>query len=209
MRKTMSILIALLCLTSSVALAGEPVRLIAPSERMLLEERNIFSYTAEELYALRSAYGLTDDQEIGSLGYGDDFAGKLLGLHIPFEGMQIMTLTDDPALIAQGSEHWGADDVMLMRVVSVAVTEPGIVGPFGVEVGANPEAFLTAVTEFRNHLTTSSTPGNPAYTLVFVDPEAQPPFQTEDRTLRLHLYMEDGKISRYVVEYSGYITAFF
>jgi len=180
--------LAFTCLFGA-APAGEAVhkatlRVIQDSERMTLEGRDIFSYNSAEIYAMRRARGLTDDQEIANWGFvGDSMEENkgTLAFYFPLDGFEILAMINDSEArtieeVAALLDAWRirpADHVF--PVAAVYVNAPGIHGPFGVEVGMAVEALIAALPDIgQSPVVGQDLPYDTALALYYVDSAPHP-----------------------------------
>jgi hypothetical protein len=139
---------------AALAAGGKPanggaVRSIQAEERMLLEGKDVFAYSSGELVALWKAREIPEGASIGCIGYeGTSLQGEVPGLHFPFAGFDVTTSIREPevgenreALIALPMEETE------YSVTQVRITDTGVPGPFGIEVGMTVDTLLSLLPE--------------------------------------------------------------
>lgn len=158
MRKSTCLLLCLSlacsCLFGAALAGNTPLHMIRDDERMLLGGRDIFSYSASELYVLWNKWGPADDERIRLIGLrGDDYKG-FEALDFPFVEFEALALAvtsepPDPSLhsmlsgqIAQQANY---------PVVRISISEPGTAGPFGIHVGMAAEELTALPLHYAQH----------------------------------------------------------
>ena len=182
-----------------------PLHVIQDAERMLLEGRDIFSFTSSEIYAARLAQGLDDKEAVGAIGFGDDFDEGAYGFHIPLDGCQVLTLTvgsEPPDESLAGLMFAEIAQRMDCPVVSVHVDGAGVAGPFGIEVGMTVEEVTAKPLDFlRLPVSDDWDFGyDTLFLLSYRDDQAQ---DGGDGICKLEVYAKDGAVTGYYVARDG------
>ncbi len=205
MRKQLRMWAALvvLCLLPCAAMAreGAAPRAIRDSERMLFEGRDIFAYTSGELAVLWAGKQMPGVAEILRIGYTDNAhdSKDLLGLGFPFGEMYVT------AAIIKNPPPANMDELKALPleqtdypVLSVVVTDPAVLCPFGVQVGMTLEALQALLPEARRE---NSEEANvieaTLYRAEYSDQSLAG--QEEEQRFLLNMMVQEGKISMCVI----------
>lgn len=121
---------------------AEALRTMQPDECMVLEGRDIFTYTSGELYALWKTSDIPVGASIGYMGY-EGAEPEAPGLYIPFTGFEVMTRPagGDASALEEALVSMPLEDTSY-AVAYVCITDTGVPGPFGVEVGMTVDTLL-------------------------------------------------------------------
>ncbi len=150
MRTFLSILLCVLLLTtlSGSVSAENPMLATTADYGMLLDGKDFFSYTSSELYALWKEHGLTN-REVRISGVEAEDKSPFITLWFRFENFDIIAVLNDPEVLAtrETLAELSADQLAAMDFPAgtLAVNVPGIIGPFGVEVGMSIEELQNQV----------------------------------------------------------------
>lgn len=137
------VIFGVLCIMMLVSLLGVSLatngtlHTMQDEERMMLDGKDVFACSSGELYTLWKSSEIPEGASIGYIGYvGDGMEDEVPGLHFPFVGFDIMTYSDG----ADAKENRERLISMPLEetqysVSYVSITEPGIAGPFGIEIG--------------------------------------------------------------------------
>jgi hypothetical protein len=158
MRKITCLLLCLtlacFCLSGAVLAEKISLHMIEDQERMLLEGRDIFTYDSAEIHGLWLAQGFADGESIGSIGLGGDEFDSVAGLYFPFDDFLVLTLavtSESPESLMYSLSNDQIAQQMRLPVVSVAIHETGITGPFGIQIGMSLEELMALPLCFAQH----------------------------------------------------------
>ncbi|NLO85510.1 MAG: hypothetical protein GX096_08790 [Clostridiales bacterium] len=175
MKKILSLVLVTALLVSIMGLAlatDTPIRVIQGEERMMLEGKDIFTYTSGELCILWEATELPDELLIKQIDSADeDEASQIPGLYIPFEEFQVLTFSADEDA-AENREMLHALPLTETQypVTCVTLKDSGAIGPFGIEVGMTVETLQSLLPESSEEtLNAGATGYDASYTMRYQD----------------------------------------
>lgn len=175
MKRVLSLVLitALLVSIAGLALATDtPLRVIQGEERMMLEGKDIFTYTSGELSILWEASEHSGEFSIDQIASADaDEANQMPGLYIPFEEFQVFAFsTDENAAETREALHALPLTETQYPVASVTLTDSGAIGPFGIEVAMTVETLQSLLPELSEAmLDVGATGYDASYTMRYQD----------------------------------------